>query len=162
MNLQIDIQTACPEPVPEEEDIRRWISAALEQHRAEAEVSVRLVDEAEMTGLNKRYRGKQSSTNVLSFPADLPAEMEHPLLGDIVICAAVVGREAREQDKSEQQHWAHMLVHGSLHLLGYDHIEAEQAEEMESLEASILQSLGYPCPYSGKTSPRQAVTGSKV
>jgi len=156
VNLHVDIQTACPEPVPEEEDIRRWIAAALDQHRADAEVSVRLVNEAEMSELNSRYRGKDSSTNVLSFPADLPGEMEHPLLGDIVVCAAVVRREAREQDKSEEHHWAHMLVHGSLHLLGYDHIEAAQAEEMESLEASILQALGYPCPYTGEDAQRRA------
>jgi probable rRNA maturation factor len=158
----VDIQTACPEPVPEEEDIRRWISAALQQHRSEAEISVRLVDEPEMTTLNTRYRGKESSTNVLSFPADLPPEVEHPLLGDLVVCAAVVNREAVEQDKSATQHWAHMLIHGSLHLLGYDHMEAEEAKEMEALEATILQSLGYPCPYSGDTPPRQAAPGDKV
>ena len=152
MNLQVDIQTACAEPVPDEDDIRRWIGAALEHYRCEAEVSVRLVDEAEMSALNHQYRGKTASTNVLSFPADLPEELQHPLLGDIVICPAVVAREAQEQNKTEQQHWAHMLVHGSLHLLGYDHVDTDQAQEMESLETTILQSLGCPCPYHGAAS----------
>ena len=119
MNLEVDIQTACAGPVPEEEDIRRWIAAALSNARRDAvEVSVRLVGEDEMTALNHAYRGKDGSTNVLSFPADLPPGVQHPLLGDIVICPAVVAREALEQNKSEPQHWAHMLVHGSLHLLG--------------------------------------------
>ena len=149
MKLHVDIQTACPEPVPEEEDIRSWIAAALQNQRDEAEVSIRLVGEAEMTALNHNYRGKESSTNVLSFPSDLPADVDSSLLGDIVVCAAVVEREAQEQNKSLQAHWSHMLVHGSLHLLGYDHIEDKQAEQMETMETTIMKSLGYPCPYSG-------------
>lgn len=151
MRLQVDIQTACSEPVPEEEDIRRWIEAALSSHRAEAEVSVRLVGELEMTELNGSYRRQHKPTNVLSFPAELPQDVPHPLLGDIIVCAAVVAREATEQHKTNEAHWTHMLVHGSLHLLGYDHIEAEDAEIMESLETTILQSLGYACPYGGDT-----------
>jgi probable rRNA maturation factor len=147
VNLQVDIQTACSEPVPEEEDIRRWIEAALSSHREEAEVSVRLVDEAEMTGLNANYRQQQKPTNVLSFPAQLPEGVPLPLLGDIVVCAAVVAREAEEQHKPADAHWSHMLVHGSLHLLGYDHIAEDEAQIMESLETGILQTLGYPCPY---------------
>lgn len=150
MNLHLDIQTACADPVPDEDDIHRWIAAALDQRKEEAEVSLRLVDEAEMTTLNQRYRDKSGSTNVLSFPADLPAELEHPLLGDVVVCPAVVAREALEQNKSDEQHWAHMLVHGTLHLLGYDHIEAAEAELMENLETEILNSLNYPCPYEGE------------
>jgi probable rRNA maturation factor len=149
VKLHVDIQTACPEPVPEEEDIRSWIAAALQNQRDEAEVSIRLVGEAEMTALNQNYRGKESSTNVLSFPSDLPADVDSSLLGDIVVCAAVVEREAQEQNKSLQAHWSHMLVHGSLHLLGYDHIEDKQAEQMETMETTIMKSLGYPCPYSG-------------
>ena len=149
MNLQVDIQTACTEPVPEDEDIRRWIEAALSPHRDEAEVSVRLVGEAEMAELNGNYRQQQKPTNVLSFSADFPPDFHHPLLGDIVVCASVVAREASEQHKTNQAHWAHMLVHGSLHLLGYDHIEAQDAEIMESMETSILLSLGCPCPYTG-------------
>lgn len=149
MKLQVDIQTACPEPVPEEEDIRSWIAAALQDQRQEAEVSVRLVDEAEMTALNHNYCGKNSSTNVLSFPSDLPAGIGSSLLGDIVVCAAVVEREALQQNKTLQAHWSHMLVHGCLHLLGYDHIEDQQAQQMETMETTVMKSLGYPCPYSG-------------
>lgn len=147
MNLDVDIQVACTESVPANADIRRWVYAALEHRREEAEVSVRLVSEAEMSQLNLRYRGRDTSTNVLSFPADLPSELGIPLLGDIVVCPAVVAREATQQGKSLQHHWTHMLVHGSLHLLGYDHIEPDDAELMESLETSLLQSLGCPCPY---------------
>ncbi len=154
MNLRVDIQTACSEPVPEEGDICRWIEAALSAHRDSAEVSVRLVGEEEMTRLNGDFRAQPKPTNVLSFPAGLPEGVDHPLLGDIVVCAPVVEREAREQHKTSQQHWAHMLVHGSLHLLGFDHVEDREAELMESLETDILHTLGCPCPYSGDNSIR--------
>ncbi|QIB64805.1 rRNA maturation RNase YbeY [Kineobactrum salinum] len=151
MNLHVDIQSASTEPAPEEDDIRGWISAALRQAGTgieAAEVCLRLVDEAEMAQLNHSYRGKTGPTNVLSFPADLPPELQLPLLGDIVICAPVVLREAREQGKSARAHWAHMLVHGSLHLLGHDHVEAADAAVMEALETDILGQLGFSCPYS--------------
>ena len=147
MTLVVDIQSASSDPCPDEDDIRHWVEAALAGRREEAEVGVRLVDEAEMTTLNNRYRGKDGSTNVLSFPADLPPGVDHPLLGDIVICPAVVNREAGEQHKTPEQHWCHMLVHGSLHLLGYDHVEAADASRMEAIETGILQALGFPCPY---------------
>ena len=147
MELHVDIQTACEEPAPEEADIRLWVAAALEGRRNDAEVCVRLVDEREIAELNQRYRGKPGPTNVLSFPADLPADIDYPLLGDIVVCPAVVNREAVEQRKSVSQHWMHMLVHGSLHLLGYDHIDDDDAELMEALERQILRSRGYPDPY---------------
>ncbi|MEM0955655.1 MAG: rRNA maturation RNase YbeY [Pseudomonadota bacterium] len=147
MKLQVDIQSASAEPAPDEDDIRAWIAAALTGRKVEAEVSVRLVDEAEMARLNQTYRDKPGSTNVLSFPAALPEDIDHPLLGDIVLCPAVVNREAAEQGKTSAQHWTHMLVHGSLHLLGYDHLEPGEAETMESLETAILAQLGLPCPY---------------
>lgn len=147
MNLQVDIQSVSSEPAPEEEDIRRWISAALHQHPEDAELTVRIVDIDEMTTLNQTYRGKSGPTNVLSFPSDLPAELELPLLGDIVICAPVVAREATEQHKQALAHWAHMTVHGTLHLLGYDHLDEAEALAMESLETAILATLDYPCPY---------------
>lgn len=147
MNIVVDIQSATSDPCPDEDDIRHWVEAALHGRGDDAEVSVRLVDEEEMTALNSRYRDKAGSTNVLSFPADLPAGVDHPLLGDIVICPAVVNREAAEQDKTPPQHWSHMLVHGSLHLLGYDHVEPSDARVMEALETEILQDLGHPCPY---------------
>ena len=148
MNLQVDIQCASGEPVPEEEDIRGWIEAALSGRRsADTEISLRLVDIEEMTTLNESYRAKTGPTNVLSFPSDLPRELELPLLGDIVICAPVVRDEAQSQNKTLQAHWAHMTVHGTLHLLGYDHIEEDEALAMEALETEILTSLNYPCPY---------------
>jgi len=108
---------------------------------------VRLVDAPEMASLNKTYRGKDGPTNVLSFPADLPPDLDLPLLGDIVICAPVVAAEAREQHKSPDAHWAHMAVHGTLHLLGYDHLDENEAITMEALESAILADLHYPCPY---------------
>lgn len=147
--MQVDIQSATSEPAPEEGDIRRWISATLDTgfNGQDAELSVRLVDIEEMSTLNKTYREKNGPTNVLSFPADLPAHLELPLLGDIVICAPVVTREAKEQHKTLDAHWAHMTVHGTLHLLGYDHVEEIDADVMEALETTILGNLNYPCPY---------------
>jgi probable rRNA maturation factor len=149
MSLQVDIQTASAEPVPEEDDLRSWISAAMDKHAADTDavISVRLVDRAEMAQLNHNYRGKAGPTNVLSFPAELPAEVELPLLGDIVICAPVVRAEAADQGKSERAHWAHMAVHGTLHLLGYDHQESAEAETMEAMESDILNDLDFDCPY---------------
>lgn len=151
MNLTVDIQSASAEPVPDEDDIRHWIGCALScaPERSDAEVSIRLVDEAEMTELNSNYRGQNGATNVLSFPTDLPTDLQLPMLGDIVICAPVVRREADEQGKPLQAHWAHMTVHGTLHLLGYDHIEDAEAAIMEALETDILKQLEYPCPYAG-------------
>lgn len=150
MNLAVDIQNASVEPVPEEEDLRSWITATLayQARQQDTEITVRLVDEQEMTQLNQSYRGKQGPTNVLSFPADLPGELKLPLLGDIVICAPVVHSEATAQNKPQQAHWAHLTVHGTLHLLGYDHIEEEEATTMEALESAILATMHFPCPYS--------------
>jgi probable rRNA maturation factor len=148
MNLHVDIQSASTEPAPEEDDIRSWVHAALANRQQDTEISVRLVDIEEMSRLNKTYRGKSGPTNVLSFPTTLPAELELPLLGDIVICAPVVRQEAAEQGKSLGAHWAHMAVHGTLHLLGYDHLEDDEAQAMEALETAILAKLHYPCPYS--------------
>jgi len=105
------------------------------------------VDAAESQALNRRFRGKDRPTNVLSFPADLPPELELPLLGDLVVCREVVEAEAAEQGKPAEAHWAHMVVHGTLHLLGYDHETAEGAEAMEALEAEILSEFGWPDPY---------------
>ena len=149
MTLHLDIQTASCEPVPDEADIHRWIAAALADRATQdqVEISVRLVDSDEMASLNKTYRGQTGATNVLSFPASLPAELAVPLLGDIVICAPVVRAEAARQDKSQSAHWAHMAIHGTLHLLGYDHIEEEQAAIMEALESAILKELNFACPY---------------
>ena len=150
MSLHVDIQSASAEPTPDEEDLQRWITAAMAAagtRAQDSEICVRLVDTEEMTQLNRDYRGKDGPTNVLSFPCDLPPEAQLPLLGDIVICAPVVRREAAEQHKTLAAHWAHMAVHGTLHLLGYDHIEESQADAMELMESRILEQLNFDCPY---------------
>ncbi|MFT4519164.1 MAG: putative rRNA maturation factor [Halioglobus sp.] len=149
MSLQVDIQSDSAEPVPDESEIRRWITAAAATQATSKhlEISVRMVGTDEMTTLNETYRGKTGPTNVLSFPATLPDELHHPLLGDIVICAPVVVAEAKQQGKDLEAHWAHMAVHGTLHLFGYDHLEEEEASNMEALESTILSSLNYSCPY---------------
>ena len=133
--------------LPALSDLQNWATAAVDQRREEAEISLLIVDEAEGAELNLQWRNKSGPTNVLSFPSDLPAELGLPLLGDLIICAPVVAREALEQKKSLNSHWAHMMVHGTLHLLGFDHIDDDQAEEMESLETDILARIGYPDPY---------------
>ena len=127
--------------------LQRWVEAALPAASADAEIGLCIVDEPESQALNLRYRGLDKPTNVLSFPAELPTELNLPLLGDLVVCAPVVAREATEQGKQLEAHWAHMLVHGTLHLLGYDHTNDADAEQMEALETDILTSLGYPDPY---------------
>jgi probable rRNA maturation factor len=128
---------------------RQWVAAALRgaNHRKAAELAIRLVDSDEGRALNRDYRGKDYATNVLSFPAELPPELKLPLLGDLAICAPVVVREAAEQGKRPRDHWAHLTVHGVLHLLGYDHIENRDAEAMEALETRILAGLGIADPY---------------
>jgi len=153
VTVVVDIQSASVEPAPDEEDIRRWATTTLEHHSpsANVELTIRLVDIEEMTQLNHTFRGKSAATNVLSFPVDLPQEIDkefaHPLLGDIIICAPVVRSEALQQGKTEEAHWAHMVVHGTLHLVGFDHIEEEEAKTMEALESAILGQLNYGCPY---------------
>jgi len=147
-NATIDVDNASGEEAPEPPSIRHWICAALGDLKPEAEISVRIVSAAESAELNLRYRGKEGPTNVLSFPADIPDFVESKLLGDIVICAAIVRKEATEQHKALKAHWAHMLVHGTLHLLGYDHIKESEAETMEALETTILGELKFPPPYS--------------
>ena len=145
----IDLQMACEQEtgLPTAEQIEQWATAAVQPQSDEVEMTVRIVDEAESHELNLNYRGKDRPTNVLSFPFECPDEVELPLLGDLVICRQVVESEAQEQDKPVMAHWAHMVVHGSLHLLGYDHIEDDEAEEMESLETQIMTELGFADPY---------------
>jgi len=147
MRATIDVDNASGEEAPEPPSIRHWICAALGDLKPEAEISVRIVSAAESAELNLHYRGKEGPTNVLSFPADIPDFVESSLLGDIVICAAIVRKEAKEQHKTLEAHWAHMLVHGTLHLLGYDHLEENEAEAMEALETTILGKLNFPPPY---------------
>ena len=148
-SIFVDLQIATEniEGLPTEEQIVQWATAAVQPEGDEVEMTVRIVDEAESHELNLTYRGKDRPTNVLSFPFECPDEVELPLLGDLVICRQVVEREAVEQEKPLMAHWAHMVVHGSLHLLGYDHVEDNEAEEMESLETQIMQGLGFEDPY---------------
>ncbi|ABQ98085.1 TPA: rRNA maturation RNase YbeY [Haemophilus influenzae] len=148
-SVLVDLQIATEniEGLPTEEQIVQWATAAIQPEGNEVEMTVRIVDEAESHELNLTYRGKDRPTNVLSFPFECPDEVELPLLGDLVICRQVVEREAAEQEKPLMAHWAHMVVHGGLHLLGYDHIEDDEAEEMESLETQIMQGLGFDDPY---------------
>ncbi|QJP11682.1 rRNA maturation RNase YbeY [Pseudomonas multiresinivorans] len=147
--LELDLQVASESAgLPSEAEFRTWCELALRQRQNDSELTIRLVDEAEGRELNKTWRHKDYATNVLSFPADVPDELlDIPLLGDLVICAPVVTREAAEQGKSVQAHWAHLVIHGCLHLLGYDHIDDEEAEEMEGLERELLAELGHPDPY---------------
>ncbi|MCG8436282.1 MAG: rRNA maturation RNase YbeY [Gammaproteobacteria bacterium] len=146
--IHVDVQIAGVfSEIPSEERLANWASETLEQVSADAEVVIRVVDENESAQLNSRYRDKPGPTNVLSFPAEAPPGVEAALLGDIVVCAPVVAREAAEQAKEPEAHWAHMVVHGALHLLGHDHREKEEAEKMEALETRILGRLGYSNPY---------------
>lgn len=148
MSLRIDVQVGGSRSgLPPVSRFKAWGRAAIAGRRRAAELSIRVVDAAESQALNRRFRGKDRPTNVLSFPAELPPELELPLLGDLVICRDVVEAEAAEQGKPPEAHWAHMVVHGTLHLLGYDHETAEGAAAMEALEAEILSEFGWPDPY---------------
>lgn len=148
MTIQLDIQRIDPSPdAPSDRQFQRWAEAALRVRCERADMVIRIVDENEMRQLNRDYRGKNKSTNVLSFPFEPPPPVDSDLIGDLVICAPVVQREAVQQNKPPLAHWAHMVVHGSLHLLGYDHLEDTEAERMERLETEILRVLGYSDPY---------------
>ncbi|MCL4119699.1 UNVERIFIED_CONTAM: hypothetical protein GTU68_034058 [Idotea baltica] len=131
--------------IPDEPSVQQWINAALSNQKGEAELSIRVVDEAESSELNLRYRNKDLSESLQELL--LEESLQLPLLGDLVICAPVVEHEAQQQKKSLKAHWAHMLVHGSLHLIGYDHMNDQEAELMEQLETNILTNLGFPPPY---------------
>jgi probable rRNA maturation factor len=133
--------------VPELSLFQRWVESSLQKSYANLEQSIRIVDESESRTLNRDYRAQDKPTNVLSFPAEISEYLDYDNLGDLVICAQIVEQEAEQQGKSILAHWAHMVVHGMLHLQGYDHITDEQAEEMESLEIEILASLGQTNPY---------------
>jgi probable rRNA maturation factor len=147
-SIEVDVQYAAGRKgMPSEKEISTWVKAALAGRADGGQIVIRLVDEAEGRDLNERYRGKRGATNVLSFAFDGPNVIEPPLLGDIVICAPVVVREARAQGKALRAHWAHLVVHGVIHLLGYDHERARDAAIMEAIERDVLASLGYPDPY---------------
>lgn len=150
MSVTMDLQLACAntDGLPSEANFQRWVDGVIPTFQQEAELTIRLVDEAESHELNMTYRGKDRPTNVLSFPFECPPEIDDfPLLGDLVICRQVVEKEAAEQKKTVEEHWAHMVVHGCLHLLGYDHIEDDEAEEMEALEVELMAAMNYANPY---------------
>lgn len=147
MTVELEIQRVSAAPAPDDDAFRRWVGAALAGRRETAELTVRIVDEAEGRALNARWRGRDYATNVLSFPAELPPGVALPLLGDLVVCAPVVAREAAEQGKSEADHWAHLVIHGTLHLLGFDHESESDAVVMEGLERELLAGLGIGDPY---------------
>ena len=148
MILRLETQRVLKaQEVPSDAELRQWTEAALGERVDKAELVIRIVDEAESQTLNREYRGVDRPTNVLSFPSELPTEVESDLLGDLVISAPVVQREANEQGKPLQAHWAHMVIHGVLHLIGFEHETDRQAHEMETLERSLLEGLGFPDPY---------------
>ncbi len=148
MASTVGVQYAVELPeLPKVTAVRRWVRAALDGAEARGSLAVRIVDEAESAALNLRWRGKNGPTNVLSFPATPPPGVDFHELGDIVICAPVVAREAARQGKPVEAHWSHMVVHGVLHLLGFDHQRENDAMRMETLEKEILAGLGFPDPY---------------
>src|SRR5690606_17864224 len=148
VRLDVSVGYALPRAgLPAAVSFRKWVAAALDGRIREADLGIRLVDAREGRALNRHYRGKDYATNVLSFPAELPPGVDLPLLGDLVICAPVVAREAAEQGKPLVAHYAHLTVHGVLHLLGLDHEDEREAEAMEQIEREILATLGYPDPY---------------
>lgn len=147
LSLTLHIENATQLKVPTKARFRQWASVAIAGRREAAELSIKIVDEREGAELNQRYRGKTGPTNILSFGIELPAELKSPLLGDLVICGPVVLKEAHEQNKPATHHWAHLVIHGCLHLLGFDHGEESAAEEMESLEITLLANLGIKNPY---------------
>ena len=135
--------------VPDKQQVIVWVESLLTAigYEKAVQVSICVVNKQEIAELNEKYRGKNKATNVLSFPYQSMPGIEVSLLGDIVICAEIVNQEAQQQEKSLQQHWAHMIVHGALHLLGYDHIEESDAQQMESVEIEVLSKFGISNPY---------------
>ena len=148
MNHTVDVQFGLDESgLPTADEFMLWAVAALENIDTELELSIRIVDEAEATQLNEKWRDMEGATNVLSFPTEITEEIQPRPLGDVVICAPIIAREAIEQEKPIADHWAHMVIHGTLHLLGYDHIETLEMKKMESLEIKLLNQLNINNPY---------------
>ncbi|MCF6322906.1 MAG: rRNA maturation RNase YbeY [Gammaproteobacteria bacterium] len=151
LDLVLDLQLALSQSqdvdLPVQGDLRQWVTAALEGAMEVVELTIRLVENGESAALNEQYRDKQGPTNVLSFPFEAPADVPLPLLGDLVICVPLVVQEAQAQGKTVRAHWAHLVVHGVLHLRGYDHVDDSDAREMEDLERKIMAYLGFDDPY---------------
>ena len=133
--------------IPEKKEFKYWLDAVLKNDNQDSEIVIRIVDKDEMIQFNEQYRDKKGSTNILSFPFEIPEGVESELLGDLLVCAPVVEEEAKLQSKKLEQHWAHLIIHGVLHLLGYNHIDDVEAEEMEALEINILSTIGINNPY---------------
>ncbi|SHE19882.1 rRNA maturation RNase YbeY [methanotrophic endosymbiont of Bathymodiolus puteoserpentis (Logatchev)] len=148
----LDIQRIVDlDSLPSDDDFQLWVETALADYNQDAEILIRIIDTQEMIELNSRYRGKLGATNILSFPFELPDGVEAiDLLGDLVVCAAVLEQEAEQQNKTLSAHWAHIIIHGVLHLLGYDHLTNDEAIEMESKEIILLQELHIDNPYQEK------------
>lgn len=158
MSYYIDIQHACESPIPVTDDmLSHWAQLSLKRYRDTAELTLRLVDAAEITHLNHHYRKKNQPTNVLAFPATYSQEIEldYPLLGDVIICPSVLEEESKALNKPLTDHWAHIVIHGVLHLLGYDHIEEEDATVMQAIEIQLLAQLGFDNPYESQREVNQ-------
>lgn len=150
--ITVDIEHHMTHPeCPSDEQIIEWVKLALSQQKQDTEVSIILIDDDEMSELNETYRHKKGPTNVLSFPFEKPEGLELSLLGDLAICVPQMLREALEQHKPVNAHFAHLTIHGCLHLLGYDHIDTKDAEEMEQLEINLLKQINIPNPYQERT-----------
>lgn len=150
MSYYIDIQHASQEPIPvTDEVLRNWVTLTLTPYRDAGELTLRFVDTEEITFLNHNYRKKNTATNVLAFPSTYPkeVELEFPLLGDVIICPTVLKQESILLKQSLTAHWAHIVIHGVLHLLGYDHIREEDASIMQPIETQLLNELGFDNPY---------------
>lgn len=146
--ITLDLQLACDfDNLPSFEQFELWANSVLAELKPDAELTIRISESAESQQLNHEYRGKNKPTNVLSFPFDAPPGIELPLIGDLIICPDIVKAESIEQEKTFHDHFAHMVIHGCLHLLGYDHIDDEDALEMETLEKNVLAKLDISDPY---------------
>ena len=162
MNILLSVDRTPTLPHPLTPHCKGWVSHTLTQTASlpepTPELSIRITDNDEAADLNQTYRAKAGPTNVLSFPADVPAETGSGLLGDLVICAPLVRLEAEQQQKSEEAHWAHLVIHGVLHLLGHDHQIPAEAKQMEALEIDLLDHLGFPNPYDPERPPEGLAT----
>jgi len=148
MTVTIDLSIAShSNQIPSETAFKKWVNAVAISQSEDYEISIHVIDEKESSSLNHTWRNKEGPTNVLSFPADLPEGVPISLLGDLAVCAPVIEKEASEQAKSLEAHWAHIIIHGTLHLFGYDHVDESEAEEMESMEIDIMKRLGFSNPY---------------
>ena len=148
-NRELEIQRIVDSAeLPSDAELKQWVELALQDYSADAEVVIRIVDSEEISVLNQQYRQKSGATNILSFPFEVPEGVEGiDLLGDLVVCSSVLEQEAFDQKKELKNHWAHIIIHGILHLLGYDHIEENDANEMEAKEILMLQKLHINNPY---------------